>query len=300
MNARVAVIVLTHNQWELTRACLETVLPGADARIRVLVVDNASTDGTPVRARELFPQVEVIGNKTNLGYARGNNVGLQYALDENMDYAMILNNDVTVAPNCLDALVAAADENPDAALLGPMVYHAQERNVIQSAGGVLPNDWHSRHRGANQADEQQFTQTTNVDWLTGCAVLARVSAVRKFGLLDDGFFMYGEDVDWGVRARQAGYRVLFVPKARVWHSGVQRDYAPPPYVTYYSARNELQLMHKHHAGMSPLLGAWARNLRTVASWSVLPRWRNQRAQRDALARALRDAALHRTGRGEVS
>lgn len=296
MNARVLVVIVTYNQWALTRACLESLAQATSANFEVLVVDNASTDGTPERVREFAPNVKVIENGVNVGYAQGNNVGLEYALQQTFEYAMILNNDVTVAENCLDVLVQAADANPDAALLGPLVYHADEPTVIQSAGGVLPKDWHARHRGANQSDRNQFAEIAAVEWLTGCAVLARASALGKFGLLDENFFMYGEDVDWGVRARQAGYRVLVVPQAHVWHRGVRRDYAPAPYVTYYSARNELQLMQKHRAGVSPYLRAWARNARTVASWSVLPRWRGQRAHRDALARALRDAALRRMGR----
>lgn len=296
MNARVLVVIVTYNQWALTRACLESLAQATSANFEVLVVDNASTDGTPERVREFAPNVKVIENGVNVGYAQGNNLGLEYALQQTFEYAMILNNDVTVAENCLDVLVQAADANPDAALLGPLVYHADEPTVIQSAGGVLPKDWHARHRGANQSDRNQFAEIAAVEWLTGCAVLARASALGKFGLLDENFFMYGEDVDWGVRARQAGYRVLVVPQAHVWHRGVRRDYAPAPYVTYYSARNELQLMQKHRAGVSPYLRAWARNARTVASWSVLPRWRGQRAHRDALARALRDAALRRMGR----
>ncbi len=295
MTPRLAVIVLAYNQFELTRACLASVYQHAGAPLRVVVVDNASTDETPTRVRDFFPDAYVIENKTNRGYAQGNNVGLLYALDQNFEYAMLLNNDVTIAENCFAVLLRAADENQDAGLLGPIVYHAEEPRTIQSAGGVLPPDWHSYHRGANETEAGQFARVEDVDWLTGCAVLARVGALRAIGLLDENFFMYGEDVDWGVRARRAGYRVLFVPTARVWHRGVQRVYSPAPYVTYYSARNELQLIQKHRAGLSPLLGAWARNLRTVASWSLLPRWRAQRTQRDALVRALRDAAFGRTG-----
>lgn len=296
MKPRVMVVIVTYNQWALTRACLAALYQSPNPRIQVLVVDNASTDDTPAQVRTFAPNALVIENGANLGYAQGNNIGLQSALDQAFEYVMVLNNDVTVAEDCIDSLLNAADTNPDAALLGPLVYHADEPNVIQSAGGILPQDWHAVHRGANETDQHQFSDVTPVDWLTGCAVLARASALRKFGLLDENFFMYGEDVDWGVRAQRAGYRVLFVPQAHVWHRGVRRDYTPAPYVTYYSARNELQLIQKHRAGMSPLLRAWARNARTVAGWSVLPRWRGQRAQRDALARAMRDAALQRTGR----
>ena len=113
--------------------------------------------------------------------------------------------------------------------------------------------------------------------------------------LDGSFYMYGEDVDWCVRARHAGYQVLFVPRARVWHKGVTRNYVPTPSITYYSARNELHLIRKHHAGTRALLRAWTRHVHTLASWSIRPRGQAQRAHRAALARALRDSMRGATG-----
>jgi GT2 family glycosyltransferase len=261
----------------------------------VIVVDNASTDGTPEHVHSTFPQAHLVAAETNLGYACGNNIGIRAAMDRNAGFVWVLNNDVTVDVSCLSLLLDAAHANPDAALLGPLVYHFEEPTMIQSAGGVLPRDWHSYHRAANEPDHGQFRAVEPVDWLTGCAILARTSAIQKFGLFDGNFYMYGEDVDWGVRARRAGFGVLLVPRAKVWHKGVRRAYSPAPYVTYYSARNELLLIRKHHAGFSPLFRACARNLRTVASWTIRSGRAEQTLHRDALARALRDAFLGRMG-----
>ena len=290
MNSSVYILVLTFNRWNETRECLASVYASDAANARVVVMDNGSTDETLDALPREFPQVHLIQNPTNLGYAEGNNVGLRYALEQDAEFAVVLNNDVVVARDWLVPLMEAAVRESDAAFLGPLVYHASEPNVIQSAGGMLPRDWHSYHRGANDIDRQQFSkvEAVEVDWLTGCTVLARCAALREIGLLDPAFYMYGEDIDWCVRATRAGYRVLFVPQAHVWHKGVQRDYTPSPYVTYYSARNELQLIRKHHGGALVLLRALARHARTVASWTLRPRWQNQRAHRDALARALRD------------
>lgn len=299
MSPRTFVIVLTHNQWDLTRDCLESIRHGDTGQMQVVVVDNASTDQSAAQVREAFPSVLVVETGENLGYARGNNLGMQLALEQNAEYVMILNNDVTVARDALSLLIQAADNNPDAALAGPLVMHANEPDVIQSAGGVLPDDWHSYHRGANETNRGQFHAIEPADWLTGCAVLARTSALRKFGLLDEDFFMYGEDVDWGVRARHAGYRVVLVPQAQVWHSGVKRSYAPAPYVTYYSARNELQLIRKHRAGTTLLFKAWARYLRTWTSWTLLQQPVDRRGHRAALGRAMWDAVLGRTGQAKI-
>lgn len=288
MNPSIYILVLTFNHWQDTRACLESVYASETADARVVVIDNGSTDETLDAVPRVFPETHLITNPTNLGYAQGNNVGLRFALEQGAEFAVVLNNDVTVARDWLAPLVNAARQEPRGALFGPLVFHANEPNVIQSAGGILPRDWHAYHRGANETDAGQFAQIEAVDWLTGCAVMARCEALREFGLLDAAFYMYGEDVDWCVRAARAGYGVFCVPPSRVWHKGVQREYSPSPYITYYSARNELQLIRKHRGGATILLRAFLRHTGTVTSWSVRPRWRHQRAQRDALARALRD------------
>lgn len=295
---RVHIVVLTYNRWNDTRECLASVMASDAKSAQVLVVDNGSTDETLTALPREFPDVYLIRNAANLGYANGNNVGLRYAMENGAEFAVVLNNDVVVAANWLEQLLDAADADSRAALLGPMVYHASEKKVIQSAGGVLPEDWHSFHRGANETDADRYQTVERVDWLTGCTVLARCAALNDLGLLDAAFYMYGEDVDWCVRARKAGYHVLFVPRAHVWHKGVQRDYTPSPYITYYSARNELQLIRKHHGGGMVLARAFARHARTLLSWSVHPRWRDRRAHRDALAKALRDFV--RGASGQVS
>lgn len=291
----VSIVVLTYNRWQDTRESLGSVFAGSYPNQHVLVVDNGSTDETLTALAQTFPQATLLCNPANLGYAEGNNVGIRHAVQAGAEYVVVLNNDVVVAPDWLEALVQAAEQDHDAALLGPLVYHATEPDIIQSAGGVLPADWHSAHRSANEPDRGQYSTVEPVAWLTGCTILARANALSTIGLLDSDFYMYGEDVDWCVRAARAGYHVLFVPRSRVWHKGVQRDYAPSPYVTYYSARNELRLIRKHHGGRLTLARAFARHARTVSSWTLKSEWRTQRAHRDALARALRDFVLGSSG-----
>lgn len=296
--ADTAIVILTFNRWQDTHECL-TQLLASDARAaRIIVVDNGSTDETLQALAREFPHVHILRNAANLGYAEGNNVGLRYALANGFEFVVVLNNDVLVAPNWLAPLLQAAQDDPRAALLGPLVLHANEPQVIQSAGGVLPRDWHSYHRGANESDTGKY-RGGPVDWLTGCAMLVRTRALSKIGLLDSSFFMYGEDVDWCITARQAGYHVLLVPQSRVWHKGVERLYTPAPHVTYYSARNELQLIRKHRGGNAALARAFARQLRTLASWTVRPRWRSRQAHRAALARALCDFSRGKTGQSNL-
>lgn len=284
----VHILVLTYNQLELTRACLESLAQADYPNAQIVVLDNGSTDGTEEFVRRAYPRVRYIQNGANLGYAEGNNVGLRHALQNNAAYALVLNNDTEVAPDMVSQLVHTAEQNPNAAFVGPLVYHHDEPDVIQSAGGLRTKDWRFYHRGQNENDHKQYTEIERVVWVSGCAIMARCAALEKIGLIDPAFFIYNEEVDWCVRAGELGYAILFVPTAKVWHKGVQRRYNPGPRVTYLSARNELLLLQKHHAGWRAMTSTWLRHVRTLVSWSVRPHWRAKRAHRDALARGLRD------------
>lgn len=291
----VSLVVLLYNRWHDTRVCLASVFASDARAVNVIVVDNGSTDETLTALARDFPNVTLIRNSENVGYAEGNNIGIRAALTNNAEFIAVLNNDVFLAPDWLTPLLDALTRDEQAAFAGPLIFHADEPHVIQSAGGMLPQNWRAYHRGANELERGQYLETETVDWLSGCAILARARALDEIGLLDSDFFMYGEDVDWSLRAREKNYRVLFVPQSHVWHKGVQRNYAPPPRVTYYSARNELFLMHKHRANKLALARAMARHTRTALSWSVRPRWRDKRAHRDALVCALRDFVRGKRG-----
>ena len=285
---RVCVLILNRDRRDDTLACLSSLLARPYPDLDVVVLDNASSDGTAAAVRAAYPQVQVIETGGNLGYAAGNNVGLVWARRQGAEYALLLNEDTIVDPDFIAHLVDAAQARPELAFLGPLVYHYTEPEVIQSAGGMIAPDWRTYHRGQNEPDHGQYARPFEPDWVSGCAIFLRMSVVERIGMLDPAFFIYSEEVDWCLRARRAGFRGLVVPAARIWHKGVRRDYAPSPRVTYLSARNHLRLLAKHRAGARALLGAMAGDLRTLASWSVRPRWRDQRAHRDALARAMVD------------
>lgn len=284
----VYVIVLTLNRWKVLRACLASLFDSDMTNFHVVVVDNGSTDGTLSRLPVEFPRVRLIQNDQNLGYAEGNNVGLRYALMQNADYLLVLNDDTIVAREMLTQLVKVAEQYSNGAIFGPAVYHFDEPNVIQSAGGLRTESWRFYHRGQNETDHGQYAQNDRVAWISGCGIMARGSVLKKIGLIDPSFFIYSEEVDWCVRAQEAGYEIVFVPSAHLWHKGVQRNYVPTPRVTYLSTRNELLLLKKHHAGARAMTSTWLRHLRTLLSWSVRPRWKSKRIHRDAMARGLRD------------
>jgi hypothetical protein len=293
----VIAVILNTNRRTDTLACLASLAESDYANLSVLVLDNASADGSAEAIATDFPAVQVLPLKKNLGYAGNNNVGIAAALAQGADWVFVLNEDTVQAPDCISRLVALGESDPQIGIVGPLVYHFDEPAVIQSAGGRLGRYWKSVHTGHNDPDENHslLAAPRPVDFISGCAILVRRSLVEQAGALDERFFYYWEETEWCLRARRNGWQVMFEPRARLWHKGVQRDYQPNPSVTYYNTRNQLMLLAKHRAPLSVWLVAWAEMGRTLTSWTVKPRWRAMRLHRDAMAQGVVDFLRKRHG-----
>lgn len=295
VSGRVVSVVLNTNRRDDTCACLASLRANTYADHEIVVLDNGSTDGSVEAIRARFPETEIIRLGENRGYTGNNNIGIRAALDRGADWVFVLNEDVVLAPDCLTQLLAVAVSDPRIGILGPMVYHHDEPGVIQSAGGRLGRYWISSHFGQNERDRGQFREPRSVEWISGCAILVRRALIEQVGMFDERFFIYWDETDWCVRASRVGWRIVHVPAARVWHKGVQRDYRPRPSVTYYSTRNRFLMLSKHAAPLPARLVAWGQTLRTLASWSLRPKWRHLRDHRHALWRGLCDYLAGRWG-----
>ncbi len=214
----VYIIVLTWNGKKDTLECLGSLKALTYPNYRVLVVDNASVDGTAEQVRSQFPNVELIVNKDNYRFAGGNNVGIEYALSKNADYILLLNNDTTVDPNFLAELVTTAESDDQIGIVGPKMYYYTDPKRIWYAGGKIEwwKGWIS-HIGIREINSEQYCQTKETDFVSGCCILVKREVVEKIGILDTAYYIYGEDVDWCIRASRAGYRILYEPKAKIWH-----------------------------------------------------------------------------------
>ena len=295
----IVTVVLNTNRREDTCTALASLEQNTYQNHQALVLDNASTDGSVQAIRASFPTAQIIELQQNLGYAGNNNVGIQAALAQGAEWVLVLNEDTRLDPDCLSELIKVGTSNPRIGIVGPMVYHHNEPDVIQSAGGKMGRDWQAWHIAQNQQDQGQFSQAHEVDWISGCAILVRREVIEQVGMLDARFFYYWEETEWCLRAREAGWCILHAPQARLWHKGVQRDYEPNPSVTYYATRNHLLLMAKHHAPLAAWLVTWEQLLRTLASWSLKPQWRSKRAHRDAMWQGTVDFLRHRWGKRSV-
>jgi len=294
----ILVILVTWNGYADTLACLRSLEAVQEPRFDVLVVDNASQDGTAARIRAGFPAVRILESSTNLGFTGGNNLGLAYALEHGYEYILLLNNDTEVAPDFLAPLVTALETDSQAAAAGPLIYYHAAPQVVWSAGGVI--DWRrgETHMPAmGRRDAGQFTGPPRpVDFVTGCALLTRASAVAEVGALDERFFAYYEEVEWCVRMQRAGYHILFVPQSRVWHKISPQAREASPRVHYYMTRNRLLFLQATRAPLQARLWTALSYLRTLLSWSIRPRWRHKAPQRRAMWQAIRDYRLGKLGR----
>lgn len=291
----VVTIILNTNRREDTLACLASLAESRYQNHEIIVLDNASTDGSVEAIRATFPDVTIIELEDNWGYAGNNNVGVWAALERGADWVFVLNEDTVLDPDCLPRMVNVGQSAADVGVVGPMVYHYDEPDVIQSAGGRLDRAWHSVHMGANEPDEGQFSQPCPVDWISGCAIMVRREVVEAVGALDERFFYYWEETEWCLRAGRQGWQVMHAPQAKLWHKGVQRDYQPNPSVTYYNTRNRLLMLAKHQAPLFVRLAAWGDILRTLISWTIKPRWRSMRKHRDAMWQGMVDFLRRRWG-----
>ena len=293
--ARVVSVILNTNRRDDTLDCLDSLARNTYTQQTSVVVNGLGTDGSLEAIQQAFPQTHILSLTDNRGYAGGNNVGLAWALGQGADWVLVLNEDTILADDCLARLVAVGESDPRIGVVGPMVYHFDEPGVIQTAGGMLGASWSALLIGNNQPDTGQFREPRPVEWISGCAMLIRRRLLEEVGLFDERFFIYWEEIDLCLRARQAGWRLVIAPQAKLWHKGVTRDYRPQPAVTYYTTRNHFLLLQKNHAPIAVWLRVMTQTLRTLSSWSVQPKWRAMRPHRDAMALGLLDFARRRWG-----
>jgi GT2 family glycosyltransferase len=292
--ARVLAIVVNWNGAGVVEPCLEALLASDYPGLAALVVDNGSTDGSVRSIAERFPAVEVEETSANLGYAAGVNVGLRRAEERGVDYALLLNNDVELAPDALAELVRAAAARDRAAFLGPIIYYHDRPDVVWSFGGAV-SYWtgNIRHVGLRERDTGQFTKVTAVDYVTGCAVLVSMPAVREIGLMDTAYFMYNEDTDWCVRAREVGYEVVVVPAAKAWHRiSASSGGGLTPFKVYHRLRSTYRFMRRHarpYQWIGIVPATFVRALGFVVREAVSGRWGNAAA----VARGAVDSARGR-------
>ena len=186
---------------------------------RVIVVDNGSTDGSQESVRSKYPTVKLLENGKNLGFGEGNNVGMRFALEHDAEWLFLLNNDTVVDPDLLTELMDVAVTDEKIGALSPKIYYHSEPNKFWYAGGNI-NYFTGivSHRGLREDDRGQYDSVEQTRYITGCAFLVKREVVERVGMFDPVFYpIYSEDADLSVRIERAGYRLVYVPRAKMWH-----------------------------------------------------------------------------------
>jgi GT2 family glycosyltransferase len=217
-------------------------------RAEIIVVDNASQDGSPEAVENEFPHANVLRNKTNLGFAKANNLGIAQSRGR---YLFLINSDIKVLPGCISIMVDYMDTHPAIGMLGPKVLNSDL--TLQPSCRRFPNYWNLLGRALGL--DSIFPRITfyphdairRVEVLSGCFWMVRKEALKQVGPLDENFFMYAEDVDWCKRFAQAGWQAVYFPDARVIHHGGASSAHEPVRFYLEMQRANLQYWKKHHS-----------------------------------------------------
>jgi GT2 family glycosyltransferase len=215
----VVVVLLNWCAEELTRDCVESLRRTDYRKLSVILVDNGSPDGSGERLRRAFPDLCHIQTGSNLGFTGGNNVAIGRALADGYEYVLLLNNDTTVDADCVTWLVQAAQSEPNVGAVGGKIMYHDEPDRIWFAGGDLSRlRMSGLHRSQGAVDGPGTAETVEeVSFLTGCCMLIPADVLRDVGRFREDLFAYLEDVDLSLRLSSAGYRLLYQPRARIYH-----------------------------------------------------------------------------------
>lgn len=289
-----AVIIVSWNVRDLLRACLASLiadLSNAGIPSRIIVVDSASGDGTPAMMRVEFPSVELIACDENIGYVRGNNLALEglaigdWRLAQSpisnlqFQFAWLLNPDTVIHPGAAKALLDFMQAHPRCGLCGPKLLNPDGSlqhgafalpGLVQLALETQPVLWRFRNtRLDGRYDAAQYNGPPfRVGHPLGAAMFARIEAIRQVGLLDEGFEMYAEEVDWAMRMRQAGWEIWCVPQAIVTHHGGASSGQASERAERLKWRSRQRYYHKHY----PPLKRWLAMRLVPAQYRLAGEW----------------------------
>lgn len=285
-----SIIIVNWNTRDLLAQALQSVYDTAQGlAFEVFVVDNASSDGSAAMVRERFPDVRLIENAENVGFARANNQAIRASAGE---YVLLLNSDARVTGDCVSQMARLMDERADVGIVGPQLVYPDGRP--QAACGPLPSlaseirslfgldrlGWGGGHRGGSTQD---FRET---GYVAGACMMIRRRALDEVGLLDEGYFMFSEEIDLCYRAHQAGWKVMHLPGALAIHvGGGSTGVTPERILRLY--RGKLQYFAKHHGDRSGRMLLTAMRIATgvkVVGYTLLRAVSGGRVQKDALWR----------------
>jgi GT2 family glycosyltransferase len=284
----ISIIVVTWNAKKFVQECFGSIREetrGLSAE--TIALDNASTDGTADAIGEQFPEVKLIRSTTNLGFPRGNVVAIE-ASQPAAKYVCLVNPDVRVMPGCFRKLTDYMEKHPKVGVVGPLTFNPD--GTVQWSCMRSPNVWTAWCRalaldrtilrrlplfGGNMMMDFAHDHTREVEVLNGAFLFIRRAAMDQVGLIDDRYFMYGDDIDWCLRFRKAGWPVVFDAEAEAIHHGGGTTRRAPAFFYVEMNKANLQYWQKHHsrpAQIAFLASLWVNDLSRYLVYSILCRF----------------------------
>jgi GT2 family glycosyltransferase len=243
----IAVILVNWNSYLHSRNVIRSLRDSSFKDFDIVLVDNASEDGSGEKLRDEFDNLFYLKSLKNSGFTGGNNLGFQYALDNQYEHILMLNNDVYVDQHFIYHLRNYLDFHPDTGAVQPLIYNHPERTKIWNGGGffnrILAKSFSNRTFDSNINPKE-------IDWISGCAFMMRSSVLKETGLFNEKYFAYHEDVDLSFRIRGVGYKLIFIPQSIIYHIGggssnsaeKKKEGYQNPDVHYYNTRNQIWII----------------------------------------------------------
>ncbi len=248
---KIAIIIVNYNGRQYLHDCLSSLLNLAYPQdlYEIILVDNASSDNSVEFVENNFPQVEIMVNQQNLGFARGNNVAMAKVLEQDFDYILLINQDTISQPDFLSKIIKVAEADEKNAAVQPRLMLHPQTDKVNSLGNAIHYLGFGYSLGANQPFSGDY-QPFEIAYASGAALLLKSEALKQIGLFDPDFFMYHEDLDLGWRMRMAGYKIVVVPEAVVYH---KYEFSRSVKKYYYMERNRYICILENYKWLSILL-----------------------------------------------
>ncbi len=288
---KISIILLNWNGKKDTLECLRSLKKVTYPNFQPIVIDNGSSDDSVLKIRAAFPEIPILETGANLGFAGGNNVGIEWALRHHAEWILLLNNDTIAAPDFLDAFMEAAKEKPNGKILGGKILRYHDPETIDHLGGFWDSklaEFNSPHSGEK---DHLYFQMQQPDYVCGACLLMHKSVVGTIGLLEPRYFLYWEESDYCYRAKRAGLEVWTAPEAKIWHKVSSSFTGGKPHMHYFWWRSRLLWIERNcPAGekkelfrkvILPQMGKTLRHylLKSTANFFFATRERKEKARR---------------------
>ncbi len=244
----VSIITVNYNQPAVTCELISSLRKISYPNTEIIVVDNASPDTDPTVIKKSFPEITLVINKMNSGFAGGNNAGIRHAHGK---YLLFLNNDTEVAPDFLEPLVSTLEAHPGIGAVSPQIRFFDQPDTLQFAGfsGINPYTVRGRGLGWHRKDEGQFDKDITTAYVHGAAMIVPFDVIRKVGLMAECYFLYYEELDWSNRIKQEGYSLWYVHDSVVYHKESVSTGKMSASKVYYMNRARLLYMRRNIHGL---------------------------------------------------